>query len=202
MREDHDRRARQALRAFGPRAEGGFSLVEWAISVVLLAMLAAGGFMLFQVIANTSERSDAQTAMDEYADAVASEIRRIGWGDCYLTAPGGLFTFFEANVASRMNPAGPNPIVKPASTQGESSNAWQVQDPVVENVQLGAGLKSASWEEVPAPGDPPNPDLATADCSNFFVARVTFVVRNYDPSAPEKPSIPVEIRRQVLVTRS
>lgn len=179
------------------RAEFGFSLVEWTISIVLLAMLAGGAFLLFQVIANTSERSEAQTSMDEYAETVADALRSVGWVDCY-GAQGGLYDYFSTNLAARMT--GTNPIVKPASTQGDGSASWAVQDPVIEDVYVGSSFRAVTWERVPKATDPPNPNLQS--CSNYFVARVTFVVRNYDPNAAEQPSIPIEIRRQVFITRS
>lgn len=179
--------------------EGGFTLVEWVISVVLLAMLAAGGFMLFQLISNTSERAEAQTAMDEYAETIADEIRSIGWDDCHVGIEGSLFRYFTESLNARVtSPVNPVPI--PAHTQGDGTSDWQVQTPVIEDVHLGAGLSSSQWDKVPrTAADPPLP----VACSNYFVARVTFVVRNYDPTpGAQKPSLPIEIRRQVLVTRS
>ncbi|MCC7076447.1 MAG: prepilin-type N-terminal cleavage/methylation domain-containing protein [Acidimicrobiia bacterium] len=181
-------------------AEHGFSLVEWTISMVLLAMLAAGGFMLFQVISNTSERSEAQTAMDEYAESIAQEIRSIGWSDCYATTDGGLLGYFQSTLNARMSPdpvANPDPLTPPAPTQDETGGNWQVQNPLIDNVHLGAGLSASTWVDVTSDNS-----ALTGDCSNYFVARVTFVVRNYDPAATERPSIPIEVRRQVLVTRS
>jgi prepilin-type N-terminal cleavage/methylation domain-containing protein len=190
------------LPSVGRPLDDGFSLVEWLISIVLLAMLAAGGFMLFQVVANTSERSEAQSAMDEYAESIASDVRSMGWSDCHFSvATGSLHDYFAQSVAARMSPTGADPIVKPAATQAEGTGFWAVQDPVVEDVHLGAGLRASTWERVPPSAQAANPNLES--CSNYFVARVTFVVRNYDPApGAQKPSIPIEIRRQVLVTRS
>lgn len=190
-------------------SDAGYSLVELVISIVLLSMLATGGLLLFQMVTSASERTEARASMEEYANAVADELRSIGWSSCYLGGQGGLRNYFRDSLAGRMDAsAGPNPVEIPEHTQDpDLVDTWQVWPPVIDEVALGAGMRSDAvsdtWTDIPEDddGDPGDPE-GGPQCAYYSVARVTFTVTNYDPSLADRPSIPIELTRQVLIPRS